>query len=453
MRKKLIFVVSTLLLVAGLSGSALASGFSLFEQGTSLQGTSHAGAAALSEDGLSVFFNPAGMTKIEGKVVSVSTQLFLIDAKFKNQGSSYALGGSLSGDNDNGGENGLVPGIFFVHNLGNGFSYGLGVNAPFGLATEYDNGWAGRYYALKSEVTTININPSIAYKVNDMISIGVGLNVQRIDGEFSNAIDFGGLDAAGAFAAAGLPAGALGLTPQGSDGKTTLDGDDWSFGYNLGVTLDVTKATTIGLAYRSKIKHSLKGDATFDVPVEIAATLQPAGYFSNSSVKAAVELPASASVGIVHHVNDNWAVVADYTWTDWSSLSDLRFKFDNNMSDGVTTLNWEDSNRYAVGVIYTPNDKLTLRSGVAFDEAPTPNSHDATPRIPDGDRTWLSLGFGYVFSDHLSVDIAYSHVFVDEQKLAKETGAPTSENFFSGGLTGNYETATDLIGVQINYRF
>jgi long-chain fatty acid transport protein len=454
MRTKLSFVVITLLLVTGVTGSALASGFALIEQSAKLQGNAYAGAAAMAEDASIVFFNPAGMTKIAGTLVTAGLQVVMPQAKFENQGSTYALGGSLAGGNGgDAGKTGFVPALFFVHSLENGLSYGLGINVPFGLSTEYDNGWVGRYHALNSEVSTVNINPSIAYKVNDLFSFGVGVSAQRIDAKVSNAIDFGGLDAAGAFASAGLPAGALGLTPQGSDGTATLKGDDWSYGYNLGVTFNLTEATTIGLAYRSKIEHTIEGDATFTVPAAIAATLQPAGFFSNSSVAATVELPASASFSIFHQINEQWAVMADYTWTEWSSLPELRFEFGNNMSDGVTTLNWEDSSRYALGVTFTPNNKLTIRTGVAFDETPIPNDAARTPRIPGADRTWVSLGCGYVFTENLSIDAAYSHLFVDDPKIAKDTGAPTSENFFRGGLTGTYEASVDIVSAQVNYHF
>ena len=449
MRTKLGSVI--VVLVLGVTGSALASGFALIEQSAKLHGNSYAGAAAIAEDGSTVFFNPAGMTKIDGKLVTTGLQLVMPQAEFNNEDSAYGLGGSLAGGNGgDGGETGFVPALFFVQTLGNGISYGLGINVPFGLATKYDDGWVGRYHALESKVQTLNINPSIAYKVNDMFSFGVGVSAQRIDAKVTNAIDFGGLDAVNAF---GIGAGALGLTPQDSDGKASLEGDDWSFGFNFGATLDLPQGTTIGVAYRSKIKHNLEGDAKFSVPASVAAALQPAGLFSNSSVRAEVELPASASISIFQKINDQWAVMADYTWTEWSSLPELRFEFGNNMSDGVTTLNWEDSNRYAIGLTYTPSEKLTLRTGLTFDETPIPNDAARTPRIPCADRTWISIGSGYAFSESLSIDTAYSHLFVDDPKLAKETGAPTSENFFRGALTGTYDASVDIFSAQVSYRF
>jgi len=445
-------------LVAGMTNSAFGSGFALIEQSVRLQGYAYAGAAAVADDASTVFFNPAGMSKIEGKLLTAGFQIVAPQAEFNNQGSTHALQGlttiPLIGNNGgDGGETGLVPSLFYVANLNNGWSYGLGVNAPFGLATEYDQGWVGRYHAIKSEVKTVNINPSASYRFNKHLSLGAGINLQYIDAEVTNAIDFGTLDAAGAFAAAGLPAGALGLTPQQSDGKVTLKGDDWSFGFNIGLLYECNNGNSrLGLAYRSQMKHKLEGDALFDVPPPVAL-LQSAGQFSNSNVTSEIELPASASLSIYHRLSQQVGIMADVSWTDWSSLQELRFDFDNNMADGVTTLQWKDSFRYSLGAMYNPNERLTLRCGIALDKTPIPNAIYRTPRIPGEDRTWLSAGAGYKINDRISVDGAYSHLFVDDPKIDKPLGTPTSENFFRGGLKGEYDASVDITSIQANFLF
>lgn len=446
------------LMVVAITNTSYAAGFALIEQSSKLQGYAYAGAAAVADDASTVFFNPAGMSKIDGKLLTASLQVVAPQAEFKNQGSTHALQGLTTlplsgGDGGDGGETSMVPALFYVESFANGWSYGLGLNAPFGLATEYGEGWVGRYHAIKSEVKTLNINPSVSYRLNNHVSLGGGIDLQYIDAEISNAIDFGTLDAAGAFAAAGLPAGALGLTPQQSDGKVTLKGDDWSFGFNLGFLLEFNSGNNrLGLAYRSRIKHNLEGDANFDVPAPIAI-LQAAGQFSDSSVTSKVEMPASASLSLYHRFNPRIAVMADVTWTDWSSLPELRFDFGNNMADGVTTLNWEDSYRYSLGAMFNPNERLTLRCGVALDKTPIPNAYSRTPRIPGEDRTWLSAGAGYRISDHFSLDGAYSHLFIDNPEINKQLGSPTSENFFRGGLKGEYEASVDIASIQASYKF
>lgn len=441
-----VFVVSL-----WVAGNAFAAGFALIEQSARLQGYSYAGAAAVADDASTVFFNPAAMTLIDGKLVTAGLQVVVPQAEFTNQGSTYALGGALAGGNGgDGGEVGIVPALFFTESFTSGWAFGLGVNVPFGLATDYDEGWVGRYHALKSEVQTININPAAAYRINKYISLGAGVSLQYIDAEISNAIDFGGLDAANAF---GLGAGALGLTPQASDGNVTLAGDDWSFGFNFGLLFECNHGDSrLGLAYRSRIEHDIEGDAVFVVPAPVAA-LQAVGQFSNSSVASTVELPATASLSVYHRFNTKVAVMADVTWTEWSTLPELRFDFGNNMADGVTTLNWEDSFRYSLGMMYNANEKLTLRTGIALDETPIPDAASRTPRIPGEQRTWLSAGAGYQVTDRVSIDGAYSYLIVETPKIAKETGLPTNENFFRGGLTGEYDASVHIVSVQANYKF
>ena len=432
-----------------IANHAFGSGFALIEQSSRLQGYSYAGAAAVADDASTVFFNPAAMTVIDGKLVTAGFQVVVTQAEFTDQGSAYAAGGNLVGGNGgDGGTVGLVPALFYVESFDNGWSYGLGVNVPFGLSTKYDEGWVGRYHALKSEVRTININPSVAYRVNKNISVGGGVSLQYIDAELSNAIDFGLLDASDAF---GLGAGALGLSPQASDGKATLTGDDWSAGFNLGFLFECNSGNSrIGLSYRSSIEHDLEGDATFIVPAPIVAVQTAANLFTNSSVKATVELPASASLSVFHRFNPRIAVMGDVTWTEWSNLPELRFDFGNNMPDGVTTLNWDDSFRYSLGMMYNANDKLTLRTGVALDETPIPDAAARTPRIPGEQRTWLSVGAGYQVTDRIVVDGAYSHLFVETPKIAKTLAG---ENALRGALTGEYDAAVEIVSIQASYSF
>jgi long-chain fatty acid transport protein len=435
-----------------LAGNAFGSGFALIEQSARLQGYAYAGAAAVADDASTVYFNPAAMTLLDGRLVTTGLQIVTPQAEFTNQGSTHALQALttvplLGGNGGDSGQVGMVPALFYVESFDNGWSYGLGVNVPFGLTTEYDNGWVGRYHALKSEVKTININPSAAYRVNKNFSIGGGVSLQYIDAELSNAIDFGTLDAVDAF---GLGAGALGLTPQADDGKVTLTGDDWSLGFNLGLLFECNSGNSrVGLSYRSRIEHDLEGDATFVVPPAVAL-LQAAGQFSNSSVAATVELPASASLSLFHRFNQKVAVMGDITWTEWSTLPELRFDFGNNMPDGVTTLNWDDSYRYSLGMMYNANEKLTLRTGAALDETPIPNAALRTPRIPGEQRIWLSAGAGYQITDRLVIDGAYSHLFVETPRIAKTL---SGEDVLRGGLTGEYEASVDIVGIQVSYNF
>lgn len=445
-----------LVLVVGstlLATTSFGAGFALIEQSARMQGYAYAGAAAVADDASTVFFNPAGMAAMQGNHLLLGLQLVVPKAEFENDGSGHFTGMPLAGgDGGDGGSAGVVPNMFYIAELSERWRFGLGLNVPFGLETDYEDGWVGRYHALNSKVSTVNINPSAAFRVNDMLSVGAGISAQYLDATLSNAIDFGGMDAAGAFASAGIPAGALGLVPQQSDGEVKLDGTSWAYGFNLGVLLEVSDATRIGLAYRSGVDHEVEGDAKFKVPASIAP-LQAFGYFSNSDVSADVDLPATASLSLTQQLGSKVTLLADVTWTEWSSLPELRFDFDNSMPDGVTTLAWDDSWRYALGLIYVASDALTLRTGVAFDETPIPGAEERTPRIPGEDRTWVSLGCGYRFSDMISVDAAYSHLFVDDPELDKKLGVPGGENFFRGSLKGTYDASVDIASMQLNVHF
>jgi len=439
-----IFLALFLLCIS--TGSAMGAGFALIEQSVSGLGNAYAGGAASAEDATTVFFNPAGMTRLGGQQASLAAHVIIPSAKFTNEGSTYVLGGPLLGGN--GGDGGvakLIPNAYYTIKVNDRLSLGLGVNAPFGLATDYDHDWAGRYHAWKSEVITVNFNPSVAYKVTEQLSVGAGINVQYFKAKLSNAIDFGALDFLGKL---GLPAGALHLTPQKADGSVSLEGDSWGVGYNLGLLYEFTKNTRAGVAYRSRIKQKLEGDAEFsDVP----AGLAPVPVFKGTGVKADITTPDTLSMSVFHNFTPQWSIMADVTWTNWSLLKELRVRFDNpNQPDAVTTENWQDSWRYSLGLTYLPNSKWLLRAGIAYDTAAVADAEHRTPRIPDADRFWTAIGMGYKVSQAVSFDLGYAHLFISDSRIDQ---APTGENAVRGGLQGTYDSHIDIISAQLNMRF
>jgi len=231
----------------------------------------------------------------------------------------------LGGNGDDGGEPALVPNLFYMHSFSDKWSAGIGITAPNGLATEYDSGWVGRYYGLRSELATLNINPSVAYKINDQWSLGVGVSFERAEAELTSAIDWGtGL------AVAEVP----GFTPQGFDGTVKIEGDDWGYGANIGLIFEPLAGTRLGLHYRSKIDHTLEGDATFNTPAAVLATGVPQSRGRiDTSASAEVSLPETVSLSAYHAFNDRWAILADATWTKWSRLEELRVKYGNGAEE------------------------------------------------------------------------------------------------------------------------
>lgn len=431
-----------------LTGSAGGAGFALIEQDVPGMGTAYAGAAATADSLGTLYFNPAGMTRLSGTRATAAAHLVLPSSKFRNTGSTFVLGGAPIPGSNGGDAGGLaaIPHAYFTHQMDDRTWLGFAVNAPFGLTTEYDSDWVGRYHAIRSAVKTINLNPSLAYRMSDRLSLSAGLNVMYLEGEFTNAIDFGTLNQIPAIQ--GGLGGALGPAGPGqADGRSAIEGDSWGYGFNLGALIELDDSTRIGLHYRSEMEHDIDGDVRFDLPSPALA-----GVFSNAGVKADVTLPASFSLSAYHRVNDQWAIMADYTWTGWSSIPELRFDFANGLPDGVTTFDWKDTDRVSAGATYTPaGSGWTYRFGAAWDESPIRDTASRTPRLPDNDRIWLAVGAGWSPTPEITVDIGYAHLIIDDPEIAKTGAEP--EDVTRGALNGSYDSRVDILSVQATYRF
>jgi long-chain fatty acid transport protein len=442
---------------AGFSTQSFASGFALIEQGASGQGAAYAGAAAIGEDASTIFFNPAAMTRLSGQQVVVAGHVVAVGFDYKDSGdSSDASGvpGSLTGTNSDGGETAFVPNFYWASALDNGLHVGVGVNVPFGLATDYDDGWYGRYHGLKSEITAININPAIAWKVTDTVSLGFGLSYQYIDVELTQNID----SSAACFNLSGSPCGAF--SDPAIDSSLKLEGDDSSFGWNVGVLWEMSKKDRIGIAYRSEIKQDVEGNATYNLYaplqgiVDLANTNPPLApnfsILSNTTLTAAAQLPETFSVSYVRDINANWTFLADYTWTGWSHLDSIDVVLAGNAPgrDPALELAFQNTNRVAVGAHYKPGNNWVFRGGLAYDEAPVRSDSQRTVRIPDNDRTWLSLGFGYAPSTSWSFDLGYSHLFVSDTDI--NSNLPTSSG---ATLIGTYDASVDILSAGVNFNF
>ena len=172
--------------------------------------------------------------------------------------------------------------------------------------------------------------------------------------------------------------------------------------------------------------------------------------FPNQGVKGDITLPASASLSAYHRINSQWAVMADIMWTEWSTFDKLVIEFDGALPDSVTTENWDDNWRYSVGANYTPNDRLVLRGGLAYDETPIPDAKHRTPRIPGEDRFWVAFGAGYKLTKQMNIDFGYAHLFVQDSKIDKEA---VGEDLAKGAWVGDYENSVEIARVQWSYSF
>lgn len=433
---------------------AHAAGFMLFEHSASSMGNAFAGAGATAADASTIFFNPAGMTYIKEREHVVAFHLIQVDAAYTDKGSTAATGGSLNGDNDDGGKDALVPNLYFLSPINDQWTWGIGFNAPFGLGTEYNDDWVGRYHAVKSDLKTVNINPSFGYRHNDQLSFGFGVSLQYLEVQLTSAVDFGGICVAQELGGV-LPAGtcaAVGAQPQQNDGFADIEGDNWGYGFNFGVMYEAGPATRLGFAYRSEVEQAVTGgSADFTVPANVSF-LTTDGLFTDQTAEATVDMPASATVSVMHRLNDKVTLLGDVTWTGWSSFKELRIKYpDTAQPDSVTTEDWEDNVRLAVGANYQYSDAMVLRVGAALDPTPIPNDERRTARIPGNDRTWLSLGLGYRFSPEVSVDVGYSHLFTDTTDInnTAESSVPTIQH----SLVGSYESSVDIFSAQLRMKY
>ena len=447
------FILALLLSMMSHS-AAYASGFALIEMNASGQGNAYAGAAAHTNNASTIYFNPAGMMNLEGEQLSIVGHIVDPSADFDNDGSKLndAAGGApLTGKGDDGGETAYLANVYWVKPLNDDMTFGIGVNTPFGLKTEYDDDWVGRYHAILSDLKTLNFNPSLGYRVNDKLSIGGGLNMMLAKVELSSAIDFGTI-CVGSPAAANCVAS--GATQQEADGKADLDGDnydDLAFGFNLGFAYMLSKQTTVGVAYRSEVDIDVEGDADFNLPDNpvVQAVIGASPAFVDTDLKADVTLPASFSVSLAHQVG-KFTWLGDATWTGWSSFDELRIRYDNPAQpDTVTTEDWDDTMRYSVGVDYQYSDSLVLRTGLAYDESPVPSTERRTPRLPGEDRTWVSVGLTYLVSSAISFDLGYSHLFIDDAKI--DNTLETETDGLNSTLTGEYEGEVNILSAQLNW--
>lgn len=475
MNKKLLMLLSSACLLFNIEKTS-ASGFFLIEQSVSAMGTAYASGSAYAEDASTIWFNPAGLTSVCGTqfvggvhgvipVIDYNDEGSLAVATFTANPAPPPAGGvpdtfqSLTSyldqgnaDGRDGGEWALVPQTYFSTQINNCMWFGVGITSPFGLVTDYSDNWRGRYHAIRSSVLTININPSLAWKINRHWSIGAGFNAMYLHAKLTNAVDFGLI---AAYNLGAGPAAALGLEPQESDGRVEVKGNSWGYGGNAGIVYEPCCGTRVGFSYRSEVKHNVEGKEKFkEYPAGFEATPR-APAFVDTRATSDITLPMQLSLSGYHEFNRHFAIMGDITWTKWSSLQELVFEFDNPLQpDNVTTFQWKNSFRYSLGVHYRPNDCFIARFGVAYDETPVPNKERRTPRVPDNDRFWLATGFGYNINACTRLDVGYAHLFVSDTPIDKLTNLETTpEDWFKGGLLGEFDSKTDIISAQVVINF
>ena len=447
------------------AGQALGAAFALQEQSVSGLGNAYAGGAAAAEDAATVWSNPAGMARFSTIQIVAGLNIITPSIKFNDSGSLHAFNQPLGGTGGNAGSTNYVPNLYLVVPINAQFAFGLGIGAPFGLVTEWDSGWLGRYQAIKSDVKTMNINPALSWRVVPNFSVGVGVDYQQIKATFTSNANYSAALAQGAgqAAAAGLiPPSAVApfvAATSGLDSNVNINGDDSAWGWNIGALWDITPDTRLGGHFRSSIKYDVSGNIGIDNPtLPPLGSLAPIGaavsagvnaQLASGGVTSSIEVPAIANVSIFSHISPKWDVMADAQWTQWSSIPELKFvRTGPGAPLPATPENFKDVWRLSAGASYIMDDHWKFRGGVAWDESPVQNA-ERTPRLPDASRTWVSVGAQYTMSPNWKFDAGFTYIWANDASSNQNEGSTNS----NGLIAGNYKSSVTIFGVQAAYAF
>ncbi len=461
MKKRLItLAVSTAML--GAATQVQAAGFQLAEYSATGLGRAYAGEAAMADNAAAQFRNPAMLTYLEGTQVSTGAILVMPNIDINGE-VTYIDGVNSTSAKDIAGD-AVVPNFYVSHQLNEQWYLGLALGSNFGMATELDDSFRGTQFGNEASVTTVEINPNIAYRINEQFSVGAG--VRFVLGEGS----IGAKSSADTM----IPLSDLGINQGIPVAKGTtlkyMEGDDTSWGWQLGAAWQINANNRIGVNYRSEVKQTLSGEANgvafnlYDPEVIGAAVgsimagqtpeLAPEKKYAGSMD---LTLPATAEIASFHQLTDKLALHASVNWTDWSSFEKLEAYIPEltNPTQLVKQENWEDSYRFAVGTTYQLNEKMSLRGGVAYDMSAVSDAN-RTLTIPEMDRLWLSVGMGYAFSENFDMDLGFTYIFADESPVVEPRPGIESDNssaLFGGTFSGTTSGNIALLGVQATYRF
>ncbi len=406
------------------TADANAGGFAIREQSAWGQGMSFAGVAAGGSSS-AMFWNPATMTQIPG-LQSNSILTGILPNSTNTPGAGSALAGL--GGTSNIAKDALVPAGYYTWQFRPDMWVGLAVTSPFGLSVTFPDMWAGRDYGDNgTSLTTYNATPSFAWRINDMISVGFGVQVQYGDAKLNKGLPFFG----------------------GGFSDFTLEGTGWGYGFTAGMTVTPTPTTTIGLGYRSAINQKINGTMTVVGPLAALST--------NGSASTTLNLPDVVSLGLKQRVGPQWTLLGTVEWTNWSRIGTSAVAQGSGAPASVAgtavtlPFQFEDGWFFSVGAEYQWNDRLTVRAGAAYEKSPI-TDQVRIPILPDNDRYWLSVGGTYQLTPKISFDAAYSHIFVKDASI--NITATSGNPWFDGtAYAGSVNSHIDIISVAMHYRW
>ena len=426
---RLVPVALAVLLAAS---AAEAGGVAIGENGRQL-GNANSGGAALAEDATTIWWNPAGLTRIRRHQVAGAAYGVFFDSISDVQGSNVS-GIPTGGDTkvNGGGEATVVPALFVAYSLSDRWKIGLGINTPFALPADFGSEWTGRYYADEGQLAVVNMNLAAAYRINRCWSVGGGLNFQYATTSLSNAVDLGT-----------ITNGGVG-PPTQADGHVDLSGESFGLGFNIGVLYEPNNCWRFGAHYRSRVKHTFEGEADFTTPEDLSP------LFTDTDSTVDLDLPDSVSVSAYHQLTRKWGLMADITWTNWSLWDQADVDFDNPAQpDQAIEFDWSNTWRFGIGAIYQLSRRWSFRAGLAWDMTPIP-SKTRTPLIQEGDTTWIGMGVGYRLNRCWQIDMTYLFAF-SNARIRQSVDNPN--NIPRGNLNGKSDNTFHALGFQVTYDF
>ena len=425
--------IATIFVTSLLSTGVYSSGFQVSFQSVSSFSRGAGGAGVAGDDLADIFYNPAGIRLYKDSEFQFFLSRLHIESNFTNTTSSQTIGGvtqpsvgasqGLDFDTSSGG-------LQYVHktNGSSPWTFGASIAPAFGNENKYDTNWIGRRHALVSDLEVFDYNAIVGYEVNEKLSLGAGISFQTSEATLSQAT----------------------FTGTSAEPTSTLKGDDTGFGFNLGAMYEHGR-NRFGISYRSYVKHTLDGRLT--------------GPFGPGLSSASV--PASADITFPETIylsgrfpltsDDKWVLSWTSRWTRWSRNQEINIVgADGNQLSSISQ-NWNDVWLHGLGLEYKMTERLKLRTGLTIDSTPIPSPEFRTPRQPEGDRVWISVGASYAKKNWV-IDVGYQHAEIDDASINRtipllpSQGAPA--NVFGDTLTGEYTDAkVDVIAFQFRYKF
>lgn len=449
-------LLATAMLLA--AGGANAAAFQLAEVSTSGLGRAYAGEAAIADNASVVATNPALMSLFKTNQFSVGG--VYVDSRINMNGDvdSYAIisdsirvknDGSASARNVVPGA--FVPNLYFVAPVNDKFALGAGMNVNFGLKSEYDDSYDAGVFGGKTDLTAINLNLSGAYRVTEGLSLGLGVNavyakaqVERNAGLIADTVKDNQVKNTLTVQQEPLKFIDKYLPSKDTSVVSLQDRAAWGFGWNAGVMYQFNEANRIGLAYHSKVD--------IDFTDRTATSLEANVIKASKTGDLTLTLPDYLELSGFHQLTDKLAVHYSYKYTHWSRLTKLNASFEDGKKAFDKELQYSNNSRVALGASYNLDEKLTLRAGIAYDQAAS--RHQRSAAIPDTDRTWYSLGATYKFTPNLSVDLGYAYL-KGKKVHFKEVKTIGDKRSLALSTTANYtsQAHANLYGLNLNYSF